>query len=102
MKYTVNGAIAEAKRRGEEIRARKRRRENHVLSGTAVALCALLVVTLSLLPDSNRESGLVTSRFGATMIPAEMGGYVIVAVLSACFGVVVTLLFIRRRENREK
>ena len=102
MKYTIDEAFAEAMRRGKEIRERKNRRERRILAGTSVVLFALLVAAFCLLPDQGRKPGLVMGRLGATMFPAEMGGYVIVAVLSACLAVAVTLLCIKRRDQQGK
>ena len=101
MKYSMDGAMAQVLQRGEKLRQEKRglaiRRlaEASLLAGLLLAafFCELPVVT----PVA--EPGMTC--YGASLIPAEMGGYVLVGVLTFCAAVAITVLCIKLREKKK-
>lgn len=111
MKYTRSEALSEILRRGGQIALRRQKRTCGALSGASAMLCAALVLLIALLPGRGAAAATGTA-YGAFLLSAEAGGYVLAAVIAFTLGVVVTLLCLRRtrtqngktinRENREE
>jgi len=99
MKYTMDGAMAQVSQRREMIRARRRRLENRGLAGGSLLTALMLVISFFMLMREGGVQRPAMSFYGASMIPAEMGGYVLVGVASFCAAVAVTVLCIRWRDK---
>ena len=98
MKYTTEEALAEIMRRKDQIVLRRSRRSCRRLSVSAGALMCLLVLVIGLFPsDGTVADG---SVYGAFLLSAEAGGYVLAAVIAFALGVVITLLCLRPRNTR--
>jgi putative copper export protein len=92
-------ALKEIHRRGREIRKKRDRRVKAVLSAAgSVAVFALLIV-MSVFMDGVAAGA--ESSYGAFLLPAEAGGYVLIAVIAFLAGVAVTVL-IRKMRDRDK
>ena len=103
MKYTMDGTMAQVLRRRDMIYARRHRRESLGLTGgTMLTLLMLLLSFIGLMRESGTQQKPEMGVYGASMIPAEMGGYVLVGVASFCVAVVVTVLCIRWRDKNGK
>ncbi|MBR4783811.1 MAG: hypothetical protein IK012_00950 [Fibrobacter sp.] len=90
MKYTTERALCEIKRRAKIIKLRHDRKITNILTASASFCLIALFAVISIFSNS-RVSG-VQSEYGAFILPAEAGGYVLVAVLGFVLGVCVTLI----------
>ena len=99
MKYDSDAALQEILRRSEAIRAKKERRTIRGLASASAALLALLVAGVCLFSRTETTEG-VWSVYGAFLLPAEAGGYVLAAVAAFVIGVVVTVACVRYREKK--
>ena len=98
MKYTTEEALTEIMRRSEQVSIRRNHRACRRLSVSAGALMCLLVLVIGLFPsDGTVADG---SVYGAFLLSAEAGGYVLAAVIAFALGVVITLLCLRLRNTR--
>lgn len=100
MKYTTEEALVEIMKRRDQIIIRRDRRACRMLSGTAGALVAVLVLVIALLPGkvTVASSG---SVYGSFLLSQEAGGYVLASVVAFALGVAVTLLCLKIRERRK-
>lgn len=96
MHYTVPESMQEVLTRAERVR---RKRERKRLSLFSIGVCALmLVLTLSLAtaplapPDGSEASAM-----GSFLLEAKSGGIVAAIIIAFFLGVLITLLFIRKR-----
>ena len=99
MKYTTEEALAEIMQRRDQIILRRDRRACRMLSGTAGALFAVLVLVIALLPGKATVSS-SGSVYGSFLLSQEAGGYVLAAVIAFALGVCVTLLCLRYRRRK--
>ena len=98
MKYTTDEALSEILRRGEAIALRRSHRACHILSGAACALFAALLVVIGFQPG-RAATALSGTVYGAFLLSAEAGGYILAAVIGFALGAAVTLLFVRRNST---
>lgn len=80
-----------------------RKRENR-LTAMLSMLCLMLTVSLTgtIGAFGGQGQGSVTELYGATMLFEDMGGYVLVGVLTFVAAVAITVLCIRYREKGKK
>lgn len=98
MKYELEEAVLEIERRAVVRRMRRIQRRTRRLSAACLTLFALLPYVLyQCVQPGARISGM--TRFGAYMLPAEAGGYVLVGLISFVVAVVITITCIRWREK---
>ncbi len=97
MKYSANEAFDEIKRRGERIRYRHEKRVGQGLSASVFLLSAVLLGTVGVL--TGREVQGMQTVYGSFLLPAEAGGYVLVAVLAFALGVALTLMIRKYTEK---
>ncbi len=101
MKYTMDSALSELQRRSSRIRRRRSRRVMYELSTAVFVLTFALVASLSLaIPEG--ASALTGSAYGAFLLPADAGGYVLVGVISFVAAVVITVILLRRADKRRR
>ncbi len=102
MRYGKEEALTEILRRSEQIACRRSRQQCRALFGAAGVLLAALAAVIAFVPGQGAllQEG---SVYGAFLLSAEAGGYVLSAVVAFLLGIVVTLLSLRmQRANREK
>ena len=101
MKYSKEDALKEIRRRAGIIRQKHDRKVTNVLTTTAgVTLIALFAVIGIFSGSAISET---QSEYGAFIISAESGGYVLAGVLGIVLGVVATLIIKRtKKKNSDK
>lgn len=87
-------------RRSGQIVCRKNRLSCRILTGLAGTLLASLVVLIAMLPDGTSSSS-TGSVYGAFLLSPEAGGYVLAAVIAFALGIVVTLLCLRYKKQKQ-
>ena len=101
MRYDSETAFREILRRGEALRKRKERRTIQALSAASAALLILMILSVQVLPPEGSAEGM-RSVYGAFLLPAEAGGYVLAAVVAFAVGAVVTVACIRYRDKKNQ
>lgn len=97
MKYSTEEALKEINRRAGVILKKRERRITNALATTAgITLIALFAVIGKFSAVEIPES---QSMYGAFILSAEAGGYVLTAFLGFILGVCVTLL-VKRLKNK--
>ncbi len=97
MKYTKDEALEEILKRGRKKREKRNKQITGVLSTTTVVLTFILFVSISIFTGN-----VVTethSAYGSFLLPTEVLGYVIVAVIAFVTGVIITVIV--RKKNKE-
>ena len=99
MKYTKDEALEEILKRGRKIREKRNKQITGVLSTTTVMLTFILFLSISIFTGN-----VVTethSAYGSFLLPTEVLGYVIVAVIAFVMGVIITVIVrqYKRKEN---
>ena len=97
MKYTKDEALEEILKRGRKIREKRNRQITGVLSTTTVILTFILFLSISIF-TGNVVTG-THSAYGSFLLPTEVLGYVIVAVIAFVMGVIITVIV--RKKNKE-
>ena len=97
MKYTKDKALNEILKRGRKIREKRNKKITGVLSTTTVVLTFILFVSISIF-TGNVVTG-THSAYGSFLLPTEVLGYVIVAVIAFVMGVIITVIV--RKKNKE-
>ena len=92
--------FSEILRRGEALRRKKERHAVQILATASAALLILLVLGIHTFSHKGSQNE-IQSVFGAFLLPAEAGGYVLAAVLAFFIGVAVTVACIRYRTRKE-
>ena len=100
MKYDSETALREILSRGERLREKHDRTVRRALASSSAALLTLLVLCVGSFsgtgsPDTGR------SAYGAFLLTAEAGGYVLTAALAFTAGVIITMLCVKARTKRE-
>ena len=90
MKYSKEEALEEIRRRAGIIRQKHDRKVTNILTTTAGFTLIALFAVIGIFSGSAISA--TPSAYGAFIISAESGGYVLTAVLGITFGVTVTLL----------
>ena len=101
MKYDIDESMQEISKRSKALRGKRNRQINRTLYSAAGALAiALIGAVYGIVGPSLPGQG--KSAYGSALLSAEVGGYVIVAILAFAFGVVLTLVLTRRRARYQK
>ena len=99
MKYTKQEQLNEILIRGEKMRQRKDKNMFRVLYATAALLFISLVGIIGILGGGIvLESG---TAYGSFLLSAEIGGYVLVAVLAFVTGIITAIVITRRIKNEK-
>ncbi len=100
MRFTNEEALREVLKRGRAVRKRRESRNIQILGGmTGVLLVGLICVIASF---SSGGIGSAGSAYGAFLLSAEAGGYVLTAVIAFAVGVVLTVLIWQYRKRKRK
>ena len=97
MKYTKDEALEEILKRGRKIREKRNKQITGVLSTTTVILTFILFLSISIF-TGNVVTG-THSAYGSFLLPTEVLGYVLVAVIAFVLGVIITVI---ARKNKWK
>ncbi|SDJ64922.1 hypothetical protein SAMN04487760_11076 [Lachnospiraceae bacterium G41] len=102
MKYTKDEALEEILKRGRKIREKRNKQITGVLSTTTVILTFILFLSISIF-TGNVVTG-THSAYGSFLLPTEVLGYVIVAVIAFVMGVIITVIVrqYKRKENERE
>ena len=98
MKYTTENALKEIKRRAKVIRQKREKKITDILTMSSFFSLIALIAVISTY-SSSKVSGLQT-EYGAFILSAETGGYILAAVLGFVLGVSITLV-IRHMKNKK-
>ena len=100
--YDTARRVALVKQRVRENTRRKRQRGIYGLSAACMLLCAALMQTAGTVVGPGHPEA--WGAFGAMLLREDVGGYVLVAVVSFAAAVAITALCfrLRIRENRKK
>lgn len=86
--------------RAAELTEQKERRTLNALRVVSVFLFACLIGSVSVLSGLHNTS-ISDGYTGASLLDSSTGGYVLVAVVSFALAVVITIICVRRKNNRE-
>ena len=89
MKYTDDEALQEIFKRGRQIKKKKDKQLTGILSTATVLSAFLLILSVSLF-TGNAFFG-AHSVYGSFLLPTEVFGYVLVALIAFVGGVVITV-----------
>lgn len=98
MKYTTENALKEINRRARVIRQKHNRRTLNALT-TAASLTLIALFAVIGTVSGSEVSGSQTD-YGAFILSAETGGYILTAILGFVLGVVVTLLIKQMKKKK--
>ena len=102
MKYTKDEALSEIRKRGRKIREKRNKRIAGALSTATVISTFMLFVSISVF-TGNVVTG-TDSAYGSFLLPTEVLGYVLVAIIAFVLGVIITVIARKnkRKENNEE
>ena len=100
MKYESEAAFQEIMLRGDRLRKRKEQAVTRGLGVCSAALAALVALCIGAVSQADLP-GTGRSAYGAFLLTAEAGGYVLSAVLAFTAGVIITNLCVRYRTKRD-
>ncbi|MCR5461131.1 MAG: hypothetical protein K6F51_14785 [Acetatifactor sp.] len=89
MKYDAEEGFEEIKRRGSKIRRRHEQRIRHVLYGTTAILAIALIGVLGTFAGANTAG--TQTVYGAFLLSAGSGGYILTALLAFLLGILAAL-----------
>ena len=98
--YDTARRVALVKQRVRENTRRRQRREAISLSAACMLLCAALMQTAGTVVGPGQTAA--WGVFGAMLLREDVGGYVLVAVVSFAAAVVVTVFCTRLRKNNKQ
>ena len=98
--YDTVRRVALVKQRVQENTRRRQRREAISLSAVCMLLCAALMQTAGTVVGPGQTAA--WGAFGAMLLREDVGGYVLVAVVSFAAAVVVTVFCTRLRKNNKQ
>ncbi len=101
MKYTMSESLAEIEKRTADIKRRHTVRRTGVWTGGCMMAMALLV-GLAAVRGGLPEHYLTQTSFGASIVTAEAGGYVLVGVVCFAAAVALTLACVRYRDRHNR
>ncbi len=99
MKYPYEESLQIVMQRGKKFRKEAERRTLHRLAAASAALTVLLVSAVTYLTHGNLAEADKTV-FGAFLLPAQIGGYILVGVAAFSAGVAISLLTWRHRRAK--
>lgn len=91
MKYTTEEALIEIKRRSGIIRRRYEMRMSVIFSMITACLATGLVAVIGIFGTGSGVS-VTPSSYGAFLLPAEDGGYILTAIIAFLAGVFLTVI----------
>ena len=101
MSFTTEEALQEVLKRSEEIRIRNGQRKTAALAAaTMTLLSGLILVIASFAGTATAE--ITESTYGAFLLSAQYGGYILVAVLAFAAGAALTALIMHRGRDRKE
>ena len=102
MKYTKDEALNEILKRGRKIREKRNKRITDALSTATVISTFILFLSISIF-TGNAVTG-TNSAYGSFLLPTEVLGYVLVAVIAFVLGVIITVIARKNKwkENNEE
>lgn len=100
MKYTRDEALNEIYKRGRKIREKRNKRITGALSTATVIATFILFLSISIF-TGNVVTG-NNSAYGSFLLPTEVLGYVIVAVIAFVLGVIITVIVRKKRTDNDK
>ena len=98
--YDTARRVALVKQRVRENTRRRQRREAISLSAVCMLLCAALTQAVDVFAVQGQTAA--WGVFGAMLLREDVGGYVLVAVVSFAAAVVVTVFCTRLRKNNKQ
>ena len=98
--YDTAKRVALVKQRVRENTRRRQRREAISLSAACMLLCAALTQAVDVFAVQGQTAA--WGVFGAMLLREDVGGYVLVAVVSFAAAVVVTVFCTRLRKNNKQ
>ena len=98
MVRTTDEMVQEILRRSGKLKQKRNRGAVRSLAAAAVILCFLMIGTV-MWKVSGVPVGEKTSLYGAFLLSAEAGGYILTAVAAFTAGAAVTMLLNRIRKN---
>ena len=98
--YDTARRVALVKQRVRENTRRRQRREAISLSAACMLLCAALTQAVDVFAVQGQTAA--WGVFGAMLLREDVGGYVLVAVVSFAAAVVVTVFCTRLRKNNKQ
>ena len=100
MRLTNEEALREVLKRGDAVRRRRERRGIQVLGCVTGVLAVALICVIATL--SGGGTGSAGTAYGAFLLSAEAGGYVLTAVIAFAVGVVLTVVIHRYRKLNKR
>ena len=97
MKYTAEKAAQIVMERSRKIRNRRKQGVLHVAAFSLFVLVAALVIGFS----GTGSASQVSSVYGAFLLSADAGGYILTAVAAFAAGVLVTAIVQRQRRRKK-
>ena len=101
MKYSMEEALCEVVQRSIPIRKKRSIRQMRGLEGAGIGLLGLIVTTFAGFGKVARQS-ITATTMGASVVPVETGGYVLVGLLSFVAAVALTVSFHGRRARGDR
>ena len=99
MKYTKDEALNEILKRGRKIRDKRNKKITGALSTATVISTFILFLSVSIF-TGNTVTG-TNSAYGSFLLPTEVLGYVIVAVIAFVGGVVINVCMKKSVKNSD-
>ena len=99
MKYPYEESLQIVMQRGKNFRKEAERRTLHRLAAASSVLIVLLVSTVTYLTHGNLAKAEYTV-FGSFLLPAQVGGYILVGLAAFSAGVAVSLFTRRHRRTK--
>ena len=100
MRLTTDEALQEVLKKSETIRKKREKRKVQLLSGAVALLFAGLILTISQYAGGGAAQSTETS-YGAFLLSAEVGGYILVALIAFAAGVILTMILQKYRWDME-
>ena len=99
MKYSREEAIKEIRSRKNALQEKDDRRKLSVLSVLSAVLLCSTVVILSGISGDPSSVVLAGSGFGAMLVNADVGGYILAGVIAFMAGVIITVMCVRHKRH---
>lgn len=98
--YSTTERIRQVKLQARKIQHKRERRLLGGLSGLSLLLSFSLMATLRSITGG--AQGKAKGTYGAMLLYEDMGGYVLVAVITFALASLITVIFIRYQERKNK
>ena len=101
MKYSMDESLKIIGMRGAAVRRKRDHRKAFGLESASLGLLVLLVASFTCFGESHRGD-MTADAFGASFVPAETGGMVLVGVICFVTAVIVTTYCVQNRGRRDR